>query len=385
MKIILFITLLMAMSSVFGQGKISTLPKSTSSESKTVKVAPDSNTEDLDLEKYVADYVRKKMADWLERGEFESTAEWTKRIESKKAEKEQEYADEILYRKYGSPYDAPINLTLGRYDVDEEYFPIETNGFGDFRLYLEKDRARYLKDYRPKVNYKYGLVQGKLTILQLSLDGWEALPYEKETGKTKIKKYYREGITWKTGEEEIIDVRAQKENKIYDFSDRIEIPQEAMPKFNGSLPAWLNAKMKGVIPRIELRRASFLSEEWSAISEENRKKKRLLKDTSVLMLEHSYQKLSVLVAFVVEKDGSITNVKMFRCDDKLRNLRGGTIVYSIYGIKKGLLELSDEPNLKKEIERLMKIMPKWEPGRLKDKPIRVECSFLLRWNWSSLY
>ena len=50
----------------------------------------------------------------------------------------------------------------------------------------------------------------------------------------------------------------------------------------------------------------------------------------------------VIVAFVVNKDGSIVDVKTLRGD----------------------------PNLAKEAERVVKLMPKWKPARQGNKPVR---------------
>lgn len=52
----------------------------------------------------------------------------------------------------------------------------------------------------------------------------------------------------------------------------------------------------------------------------------------------------VFVAFVVEKDGSITDVKVAR---------------------------SVDPSLDKEAVRVVKSMPKWNPGKQRNKPVRV--------------
>jgi len=53
----------------------------------------------------------------------------------------------------------------------------------------------------------------------------------------------------------------------------------------------------------------------------------------------------VMVAFVVEKDGSISNVKVTR---------------------------SVDPSLDKEALRVVKSMPRWTPGRIDGKPVRVK-------------
>ena len=54
----------------------------------------------------------------------------------------------------------------------------------------------------------------------------------------------------------------------------------------------------------------------------------------------------VIVQFVVDKDGSITNVQVAQS--------GG------------------DPSLDKEAVRVVKAMPKWRPGMQKGKPVRVK-------------
>ena len=55
----------------------------------------------------------------------------------------------------------------------------------------------------------------------------------------------------------------------------------------------------------------------------------------------------VYASFVVEKDGSITNIKIMR---------------------------SPHPAMSGEATRMLKIMPRWVPGKLNDKPVRVKFS-----------
>ncbi|MCD8318098.1 MAG: energy transducer TonB [Paraprevotella sp.] len=55
----------------------------------------------------------------------------------------------------------------------------------------------------------------------------------------------------------------------------------------------------------------------------------------------------VYVQFVVNKDGSIVDIKIVR---------------------------SPDPYLSKEAERVLKLMPKWSPGRQRGKPVRVKFS-----------
>ena len=53
----------------------------------------------------------------------------------------------------------------------------------------------------------------------------------------------------------------------------------------------------------------------------------------------------VMINFIVEKDGSISNVKVVR---------------------------HIHPLLDKEAERVIKAMPKWSPGKQEGKPVRVK-------------
>lgn len=120
---------------------------------------------------------------------------------------------------------------------------------------------------------------------------------------------------------EITDAEDETENtvvdvtKFDDFSEEdtgeAEIFQvvEKMPSFNGNMNKWLKDNLK-----------------YPILAQENGISGR------------------VFVAFVVEKDGSITDVKVAR---------------------------SVDPSLDKEAVRVVKSMPKWNPGQQRNKPVRV--------------
>lgn len=120
---------------------------------------------------------------------------------------------------------------------------------------------------------------------------------------------------------EITDAEDETENtvvdvtKFDDFSEEdtgeAEIFQvvEKMPSFNGNMNKWLKDNLK-----------------YPILAQENGISGR------------------VFVAFVVEKDGSITDVKVAR---------------------------SVDPSLDKEAVRVVKAMPKWNPGQQRNKPVRV--------------
>jgi len=64
------------------------------------------------------------------------------------------------------------------------------------------------------------------------------------------------------------------------------------------------------------------------------------------------------VTFIVEKDGSITDVKCIR-------------------------PVKNAPNLNREAVRLVKAMPKWQPGLQRNKPIRVQYILPIRFTLST--
>ena len=126
---------------------------------------------------------------------------------------------------------------------------------------------------------------------------------------------------------EIEDVEANVANRrVYDFSGQgngygdeygDEYPDEAevfavvedMPKFPGNVQQWISKNIK-----------------YPMIAQENNIQGR------------------VFVQFVIERDGSVTDVKVAR---------------------------SVDPSLDKEAIRVVKAMPKWTPGKQRNKPVRV--------------
>ena len=117
-----------------------------------------------------------------------------------------------------------------------------------------------------------------------------------------------------------VDVNEQTEYKIVDieetaegeYGDEIFVNAEFMPEFPGGQRAlfkWLSRNVK-----------------YPVIAQEN-------------SIEGS-----VFIGFVVDKDGSITNVKVIK---------------------------SVDPSLDKEAVRVVKAMPKWKPGRQRNKNVRV--------------
>jgi len=120
---------------------------------------------------------------------------------------------------------------------------------------------------------------------------------------------------------EITDAEDETENTVVDVTQFEDFGEEdtgeaqifqvveTMPSFNGNMNKWLKDNLK-----------------YPILAQENGISGR------------------VFVAFVVEKDGSITDVKVAR---------------------------SVDPSLDKEAVRVVKSMPKWNPGKQRNKPVRV--------------
>ncbi len=120
---------------------------------------------------------------------------------------------------------------------------------------------------------------------------------------------------------EITDAEDETENTVVDVTQFEDFGEEdtgeaqifqvveTMPSFNGNMNKWLKDNLK-----------------YPILAQENGISGR------------------VFVAFVVERDGSITDVKVAR---------------------------SVDPSLDKEAVRVVKSMPKWNPGKQRNKPVRV--------------
>lgn len=104
---------------------------------------------------------------------------------------------------------------------------------------------------------------------------------------------------------------SSRDDKVYDVV-------EQMPQFSGNMSAWLAQHVK-----------------YPVVAEENGIQGR------------------VVVSCVIDKDGSVTEVKVVR---------------------------SVDPSLDKEALRVVKSMPKWEPGRQGGQPVRVRYSVPVSFN-----
>lgn len=185
MRFVLLFTWILIVSQVFGQ--------------ENTHFTENSLIQGKELEMYVTRNVEKKMAEWSQKKEFESTLEFEERLKTKTDEQKQEYVHEVLMKRYGDPWKEDIGVKIGEYNEKEEYFPIESNGFGQFKLFINKGYAQKWKQgVMPLRHYLlkilYGVVNGKCRIVKVVFrdkgNDVNAIPFD-ESGNS-IKFYWQD-------------------------------------------------------------------------------------------------------------------------------------------------------------------------------------------------
>lgn len=291
MKMILLFVLVTMTCTVFGQGRT---PYS----------------ENFDVVKYVEDYIKKHTKKPAPKGEFETAYEWQARVREEKDEQRKELMHKALYELYGSPFEAKINLRLGQYNIERQYFPMKTNGLGTYMLPADrKDGAKWREKWNSgkfSIRNTYGLVNGKPRLVFCAAVGLdydqEIYLFDKEMGKF-IEFVWRNG-SWEIGKK---FTEFKRDWRIWEPGKDNGI--EENPQFNGNINKWIRDNLK-----------------YPVIAQEN----------------GIFGK--VYVEFIIEEDGSITDVE---------------VVQSV------------DPSLDEEAIRLVKAMPKWTPGKVAGKPVQV--------------
>ncbi len=327
----------MAMGTAFGQGKNDNTPPSVPKLSDLVNIVeddeveddepvPDPNAEGFDLVKYVDNYIKEHWVAPAPQGEFETTKEYYARVVEEKDKQKRELMNEVLKKLYGdNPFHEKICLKFGQYNIYKGYFPMATNGFGTYALSTNKEYGRWWRDLWDEGKFyvvsTYGLVNGKLRLVYLAAGpkrncDKKIYPIDEITGE--LDEFIWENGAWNSRKEmerkreEIKRKQEDIERKQYFNQPGLNKYDELkkMPSFKGNINKWLSANII-----------------YPFRARENGIQGR------------------VSVSFVVEKDGSITNVKVTQ---------------------------SEDPLFDKEAVRVVKSMPKWKPGKLKGgKPARV--------------
>lgn len=283
-----------------------TLQKNHSKEGVNYDKTPKINTAES-FSTFAKKYSSQRVLNWKKKGEFEKTADWIARVNDEKikqftAELHEEAIDAYVEKhkiKLGFCY-PNASLSLEKYDADKEIFTIKSKDFGDLQIPVPLSEAEKFKnldwcsDYAAPTNITYFIKDDKLGLAEATF--WNKYKYEnplaqhlQKTKKTLKRKF---------------DAAENLDNTVYNTAGL-----EKKPEFPGGMESFYN----------------FFSENFQRPQEISLKGK-------------------IYVTFVVEKDGSLTDIKI------LRDL----------GHKTGI-----------ETVRTLSMSPKWLPGIINDKPVRV--------------
>lgn len=246
-------------------------------------------------------YIDMQILNWEKKGEFEKTLDWQKRInvETKNNKIEELNEDAIkayaesLHIKLGFCY-IGASLSLGFYDADKEVYIINSKDFGNLEVPVPIDQAQQFKgkswcsDDSEPTNVIYFIINNELALASATF--WDKYNYVNPLAKNLIK----------TKNEVTKDI----DNNIYNTAGIDKVPE-----FIGGLDKFYK----------------FVGQNFNVPEEEGLRGK-------------------VFVTFIVEKDGSISDIKV------LRDIGYGT---------------------GKEAIRVLSICPKWIPGEKGGQKVRV--------------
>ena len=117
---------------------------------------------------FLQDYVVQEMNKWLQKGEFEKTADWELRISdnNRKAKTDEllKEAEHTYIAKYGK--NLPIgSMTLGEYDADNERFLIRNNIHGDFFVPVPiNDAPNFKNNWERLIRPQYAIINDQIAV-----------------------------------------------------------------------------------------------------------------------------------------------------------------------------------------------------------------------------
>lgn len=137
------------------------IPYAILSQDNAAKSQPGSlhmiNIEDIQPNNVVKQYVEQKIAEWQQKGEFEKTSEYKKRVsEENRKQKIREFEKEvlsILKEEYIKTLDWN-NLELREYDADNETYLVKSPRFGEIILPVDIETAPEFKKHWDQVKVK---------------------------------------------------------------------------------------------------------------------------------------------------------------------------------------------------------------------------------------
>lgn len=252
-------------------------------------------------------YVHDRVLNWKKKGEFEKTAEWISRVNDDKIKQiTDEFNDEAMeayvkkQRIKLSFCHTGATLSLEKYDADKEVFTIKSKDFGDLQIPVpisEAEKFKYLdwcSGYATPTNISYFIKDDKLGLAEATF--WNKYKYENPLAKN-LKKTTKVITSH-------LEAAEGSDNTVYNTAGL-----DKKPEFPGGMENFYK----------------FFSENYQSPKEKGVKGK-------------------IYVTFLVEKDGSLTDIKI------LRDL----------GHKTGI-----------EAIRTLYMSPKWIPGEINGKKVRV--------------
>lgn len=297
------------------------------------RAAGSSMPQSIDDMSAIRKVVKDKFSVWCEKGEFEKAAAVDERLRiGSKAAFDKICFDAIL-EQVGKKVNHVISAErkISNYDSEKETFTITVPVLGimqQFILNVPIDVAQQFKADFPSLplsfDSKWGVLNGKLYPKTLKVDDYDIgfsceLPIASEGMKDVevsfdgmgVSNSYLAGYVFSLQEYMQQDSELLKEFNFYQDNSKLFDVVEEMPSYpggNGAMMAFIASNVK------------YPDGEYCAQGR-------------------------VIVSFVVERDGSLSNFKVLR---------------------------SVEEHLDKEAIRVVKSMPKWKPGRQNGKVVRCK-------------
>ena len=367
------------------KGKTVLIRKSTTTKVQQKKRLNISSTSNIDIPEYLKEYwhgqsdeywinkeIGSEFSKWLEKGEFEKTVDYDKRLQ----EGSTVVFDSICYNVIKNNIEgSDWRMNLDTYNADKEEYPV-TFSFGHITTKIRyKVPIDIAKEF--KTNFEQGLRYGDLIVLpMLRCDKFvyvtnpESEGYASDLCPSTILFSQRPYMRWEIrgGEGETVgNIRED----FFDYADSVKITfssrvKPVAVKFNdlGLKDKYLtnyvyvfkkgdndiySKKEQNESESNKIFNGDDVDQQPSFPGGTNALNTFILSNLKypVWAQEKGIQG-RVVVKFIVEKDGSISNVEVDR---------------SVY------------PSLDNEAMRVVKAMPKWIPGQINGKAVKVKWSF----------
>lgn len=277
--------------------------------------------------------VKDKFSTWSEKGEFEKAAAVDERLRTGSKSAFDKICFDAILEQVGKKVNqvSSAERKISTYDSEKETFTIMVPVFGimqQFTLNVPIDVAQQFKTDFPSLplsfGCKWGVLNGKLYPKTLKVDDYDIgfsceVPIASEGMKDVevsfdglgISNSYLTGYAFSLQEYMQQDLELLKEFNFYQDNSKLFDVVEEMPSY----PGGMGAMMAFIASNVKYPDVAYCAQG------------------------------RVIVSFVVERDGSLSNFKVLR---------------------------SVEEHLDKEAIRVVKSMPKWKPGRQNGKVVRCK-------------